>query len=154
MDSLSQSDTTQVNASLVGSMKKRRHPILHYLLLTVGWISVVLGVIGIFLPLLPTTPFLLLAAACFARTSDRFYQWLVGHPHLGKYVTAYIDGKGIPMKAKCYTILLIWSMMTLSAWLVTPPIWAIASMYLIALCVSIYLLRMPTLEIKQDNKQN
>lgn len=148
MKSLNPTATTDDHRSLVISMERRRHPILHYLLLSVGWLSVVLGVIGIFLPLLPTTPFLLLAAACFARTSDRFYQWLVSHPHLGKYVTAYLDGKGIPFKAKCYTITLIWSMMTLSAWLVAPPIWAIICMYIIALSVSVYLLRMPTLEVK------
>ena len=66
---------------------------LRYVLLTIGWLSVTLGVIGIFLPVLPTTPFLLLAAACFARSSPRFYQWLVEHPQLGPWIRDYLNGK-------------------------------------------------------------
>lgn len=131
-------------------LKKRKHPILHWSLLILGWVAVVLGVLGIFLPILPTTPFLLLAAACFARTSDRFYHWLVDHPRLGRYISAYIDGKGIPFKAKCYTSALIICMMSLSIWIVKPPVWVIVSMALIALCVSIYLFRLPTLDVQQN----
>ncbi len=138
--------------ALVSNLEKRKHPIIHWTLLIVGWSAVILGVLGIFLPLLPTTPFLLLAAACFARTSDKFYQWLTKHPRLGKYISAYLNGKGIPLKAKCYTSALMISMMTLSAVLVQPPIWAIISMYVIALCVSIYLFKLPTLEIPTSKK--
>jgi uncharacterized membrane protein YbaN (DUF454 family) len=130
-------------------LKRKKHPVIHWTLLFIGWLAVVLGVAGIFLPLLPTTPFLLLAAACFARTSDRFYQWLVNHPKLGKYVSAYLDGKGIPLKAKCYTSAMMIGMMSLSAWIVQPPLWVILSMAAIALCVSIYLFKLPTLEVKR-----
>ena len=72
---------------------------LRYVLLAIGWLSVALGVIGIFLPVLPTTPFLLLAAACFARSSPRFYQWLVEHPRLGPWIRDYLDGNGIDRKS-------------------------------------------------------
>ena len=69
-----------------------RHRSVRYLLLAIGWLSVALGVIGIFLPVLPTTPFLLLAAACFVRSSRRFYIWLVTHPHLGPWIRDYLEG--------------------------------------------------------------
>ena len=77
-----------------------RSLMLRYVLLAIGWLSVALGVIGIFLPVLPTTPFLLLAAACFARSSPRFYHWLVEHPRLGPWIRDYLDGNGIPLKGK------------------------------------------------------
>ena len=79
-----------------------RSLILRYVLLAIGWLSVALGVIGIFLPVLPTTPFLLLAAACFARSSPRFYQWLVEHPRLGPWIRDYLDGNGGPMQTIGY----------------------------------------------------
>ena len=81
---------------------------VRYLLQGIGWLSVALGVIGIFLPVLPTTPFLLLAAACFARSSPRFYHWLVDHPRLGPWIGGYLNGKGIPLKGKVYAIGLMW----------------------------------------------
>jgi len=132
---------------MVKHLESRKHPLLHWSLLIIGWLSVVLGVIGIFLPILPTTPFLLLAAACFARTSETFYQWLITHPKLGTYIAAYIDGKGLPLRAKCYTSALMICMMSLSIFLVQPPSWVIFSMAVIAISVSIYLFRLPTLEI-------
>src|SRR5690554_5891560 len=76
------------------------NPVLRVLLLAVGFLSIALGVLGIFLPVLPTTPFLLLAAACFIRTSPKFYDWLVGHPKLGKYVVYYLDGRAFLKKRR------------------------------------------------------
>ena len=70
-----------------------RQPWLRAVLLAAGWLSVALGVIGIFLPVLPTTPFLLLAAACFVRSSQRVYIWLVTHPRLGPWIRDYLDGE-------------------------------------------------------------
>lgn len=141
--------------TMVKHLENRKHPILHWSLLIIGWLSVILGVLGIFLPILPTTPFLLLAAACFARTSEKFYQWLITHPKLGTYIAAYIDGKGLPFKAKCYTSALMIGMMSLSAYLVKPPVWVMIAMALIALGVTCYLFRLPTLELTDaDDKSS
>ena len=122
--------------------------IARYCLITIGWTSVVLGVIGIFLPLLPTTPFLLLAASCFAKSSSRFHDWLMNQPQLGPYIHMYLDGKGIPLKAKAYILLLMWFTITTSAVFLVNPLALKVMLLCIASGVSIYILRMPTLEIQ------
>ena len=126
-------------------IEQSRSPVIRTLLLAIGWLSVTLGIIGIFLPVLPTTPFLLLAAACFARSSRRFYLWLVEHPRLGPWVRDYLDGNGIPLKGKVYAIGLMWLSIGLSCYLVPLP-WARGFMLTSAVLVSIYILRQKTLE--------
>ena len=61
-----------------------------------------------FVPLLPTIPFLLLAAACYARSSERFYHWLLNNRWFGSYIRNYREGKGVPLKVKIFTIALLW----------------------------------------------
>jgi len=78
------------------------------LLTLAGTISLGLAVLGIFLPLLPTTPFLLLAAACYARSSRRFSNWLLSNRFFGKLTKNYQEGKGVPLKLKAFSILLLW----------------------------------------------
>ena len=73
-----------------------------------------LGIIGIFVPILPTTPFLLLAAACYMRSSERFYRWLTSNRVFGAYVRNYIEGRGMPLRIKVFTILLLWLAIGLS----------------------------------------
>ncbi|UVJ45321.1 YbaN family protein [Pseudomonas sp. LS1212] len=121
-----------------------RPRLLRYVLLSIGWLSVALGVIGIFLPVLPTTPFLLLAAACFARSSPRFYHWLTSHPRLGPWIAGYLRGQGIPLKGKVYAIGLMWPSIGLSCYLVPLP-WARGLMLTTAVLVTIYILRQKTL---------
>ncbi|MDH4565958.1 DUF454 domain-containing protein [Pseudomonas sp. BN414] len=125
-------------------IQQQRHPALRMILLIIGWLSVVLGVIGIFLPVLPTTPFLLLAAACFVRSSRRFYLWLVEHPKLGPWIRDYLEGQGIPLKGKVYALVLMWASITLSCFLVPMP-WARGFMLTSAVLVSLYILRQKTL---------
>ncbi|RRV07960.1 DUF454 domain-containing protein [Pseudomonas sp. v388] len=120
-----------------------RHRSVRYILLGIGWLSVALGVIGIFLPILPTTPFLLLAAACFARSSPRFYNWLVNNKRLGPWIGDYLQGNGMPVKAKVYAIGLMWASISLSCYLV-PIAWARALMLICAVLVTLYILRQKT----------
>jgi uncharacterized membrane protein YbaN (DUF454 family) len=124
--------------------REQRNPVIRFTLLAVGWLSVALGVIGIFLPVLPTTPFLLLAAACFMRSSKRFYLWLVNHRHLGPWIVDYLQGEGIPLKAKVYAICLMWLSIGVSSYLV-PLFWARAFMLTSAVLVSVYILKQKTL---------
>jgi uncharacterized membrane protein YbaN (DUF454 family) len=84
------------------------------LFVAAGLVFVGLGVVGAFLPLLPTTPFLLLAAACFARSSERFYNWLVNNKWFGVYVRDYREGRRIPVRIKVVTIGALWVAIGLS----------------------------------------
>ena len=79
------------------------------LLLIVGTASVVIGISGIFVPVLPTTPFLLLAAACYLRSSERFYLWLINNRLFGAYIRDYIEGKGMALKTKIIALVLLWT---------------------------------------------
>ncbi|PLX87460.1 MAG: DUF454 domain-containing protein [Desulfuromonas sp.] len=112
----------------------------------VGFGCVGLGVLGIFVPLLPTVPLLLLAAACFARSSERFHRWLLDHPHLGPTVRCYLDGRGIPLRAKVAAIGLIWLSITVSILFIS-LLWAKGGLVVVGTGVTVYLLRKPTRRI-------
>ncbi len=78
------------------------------LLMIIGTISLVLGIIGIILPVLPTTPFLLLSLYCYVRSSKRLYNLILTNKYLANYVKDYISGSGIPINVKKKVIFLIW----------------------------------------------
>jgi uncharacterized membrane protein YbaN (DUF454 family) len=92
------------------------------LLLAAGTLSLAIGIVGIFVPILPTTPFLLLAASCYLRSSQRFYNWLIGNRFFGNYIRNYIEGRGIPLKVKLFIIALLWVTISISIWLVAKPL--------------------------------
>lgn len=84
------------------------------ILIIAGTFFVGLGTLGIFLPLLPTTPFLLLAAACYARSSKKFYHWLLNNKIFGDYIKNYLEGRVIPPGVKILTIAVLWVTITIS----------------------------------------
>ncbi len=81
------------------------------ILISLGFVFVGLGILGMFLPLLPTTPFLLLAAACFARSSKRFYNWLLNHKVFGSYIKNYREHRAITLQGKIISLVVMWLVM-------------------------------------------
>jgi uncharacterized protein len=122
----------------VGMSKK----LLQALLVTCGTLFVALGVVGIFLPLVPTTVFLLLAAACYARSSERFHQKLLNHRWLGGYIRNYRDGRGMSPREKTWTLVLLWvgigatTIWSVHAW------WLRALLLVIATSVTVHVARL------------
>lgn len=111
----------------------------------IGTISLALGIIGIFVPLLPTTPFLLLTAALYFRGSPRLYQWLLSHKHLGPYIRNYRENKAIPLRAKIISLTLMWGTMLYCIFFLIPLVWVKVLMLLVAAGVTYHILSFKTL---------
>jgi uncharacterized membrane protein YbaN (DUF454 family) len=119
------------------------HGLKKTLLIIVGSMFVFLGVLGAILPLLPTTPFLLLAAACYVRSSERLYHKLINSKVLGAYIRNYREGKGMPMRAKIISLALLWASISLSFYRVDLTYVRII-LTCVLLGVSLLILRIPT----------
>lgn len=100
------------------NIKKTSNKIVRGTLIALGTVFVGFGVVGIFLPILPTTPFFLLAAACYARSSERFYYWILHNRWFGNYIKNYREGKGISLTVKLWTIFALWFTILLSVFIV------------------------------------
>ena len=123
------------------SIEKNKIPnrFIRGLLLIAGSFFVGLGILGIFLPLLPTTPFLLLAAVLYAKSSKRFYNWLLSNKLFGKYIKNYREGNGISLKIKIMAIALLWFTILFSAFFIIDNIFVRIILILISICVSIHI---------------
>lgn len=113
------------------------------LFVVVGTIFVGLGALGIVLPVLPTTPFLLLAAACYLRGSDRMHHWLLNNKWFGSYIKNYREGRGISARGKIFSITSLWVAIIISIIIVDVFIMRVI-LVIIASAVSIHLIRVPT----------
>ena len=116
------------------------------LLIVSGTLCVALGVLGIFLPVLPTTPFLLLAAMCYARSSRRFHHWLLTNRWCGEYLRNYREGKGISRKQKITTIALLWLTIGGTVLLAVSLWWVRLVLLGMAVGVTAHLMRIKTFE--------
>jgi hypothetical protein len=116
-----------------------------WLLLSAGILCVGFATAGIFLPILPTTPFLMLAAACFVRSSDRFYRWLIGHRLFGRYIKYYREYRAITVQSKILTLVLLWATIGYTAFAVVHSVPLRVLLLLIAAGVTIHVLRLRTL---------
>jgi len=114
-------------------------------LIVVGTISTALGILGIFVPILPTTPFLLLAAACYSRSSQRFYDWLLNNKYFGNYIRNYLEKKGIPLKVKVLTVVVLWATIGCSVAFAVEILFVRVLLIVIAIGVSIHVFSLRTL---------
>ena len=122
-----------------------------YLLVLLGTLSLAIGVIGVFLPVLPTTPFLLVAAYCYMRSSNRLYAWLLRHKVFGVYIYNYITYKAISRNAKIFSLMFLWG--TLIASMILMNNWYVrAFLLLVGIGVSIHLVTMKPLIKAELNK--
>jgi uncharacterized membrane protein YbaN (DUF454 family) len=125
--------------------KIKKQKAVRILLMAVGSVSLFLGAVGIFLPIIPTTPFLLLAAACYLRSSERMHKWLLNNRWFGEYIKNYQAGRGIPLKTKVVAITALWITILYSMFYIVHEILVMQVVLLvIAVGVSVHLIRIPT----------
>jgi uncharacterized membrane protein YbaN (DUF454 family) len=114
------------------------------LLATAGTACVGVGIAGIFIPILPTTPFLLLAAYCYMRSSSRLHRWLLNNRFFGSYVRNYIEGRGMPLLLKIITIALLWTTIGLTTAFAVQHIAIRIVLIVIAVAVSTHIVMIKT----------
>jgi uncharacterized protein len=114
--------------------------------LAAGCAFVVLATIGVVVPVLPTTPFLLLAAACFFRSSGRMHRWLLGNRLFGEYLRRYRDGEGMSVSAKVTTLVLLWATLAASLFWAAPDAtaWTRIALVVVGLGVTLFVVRIKT----------
>ncbi len=120
--------------------------IMKLCLIIIGSISLILGILGIFLPLLPTTPFLLLAAACYTKVSDKMYKWLINNKYFGSYIKNYQENKGLAMRTKVSVISILWLTIGYSILFIVEVLLVKLLLLIIAGLVTWHILSLNTLE--------
>jgi len=113
--------------------------------LVIGTLALFLGALGIFLPVLPTTPFVILAAACYLRSSKRMHAWILQSRLFGETIENYQAGRGLKRDTKIRALVLMWATISISAFFFVDQLIFRGAMFLVATGVTVYLLRLPTL---------
>jgi uncharacterized membrane protein YbaN (DUF454 family) len=105
-----------------------------------GTVSLAVGVVGTVVPVLPTTPFLLIAAACYLRGSKRMYDWMVENRYVGSYLRDYVEGRGVSLRAKAVSVAVLWALILFSALFVTDSEIIRVVLLVVAAAVTVHLL--------------
>ena len=113
-------------------------------LILLGSLSLLLGLLGIALPLLPTTPFLLLSATCYFHGSDSLYRWLMAHPTLGPYIHSFREEKAIHLRVKVVSVSMVWITLLYCIFFVLEPLWLRILLFLLAVGISWHILSYAT----------
>ncbi len=112
----------------------------------IGTISLGIGIIGIVVPLLPTTPFLLLSAACYAKGSTRLYHWFINVKWIGKHIENYHEGRGVTTRVKLFSILFLWFTISISMILTWPNLLIQIALIIIASAVTYHIVSLKTMK--------
>jgi uncharacterized membrane protein YbaN (DUF454 family) len=126
-------------------LKISKSRMLRALLIAAGWLNVVLGVIGIFLPVMPTTVFFLIAAACFAKSSEKFYWWLLNNKQFGKLIKDFREKRGMSLKSKITAVTVLLVVIGYSAIFAVDSLIISVLLAMIGISVSIYLISLNTI---------
>lgn len=110
----------------------------------IGTISLVIGLVGIIVPLLPTTPFLLLSAGCYAKGSERLYRWFINIRWIGKNIQNYHEGKGISVRGKIVSVLFLWTTIIISMFVIWSNFFVQVLLFVIAVSVTYHILSLKT----------
>ena len=119
---------------------------MHYILTILGLLSLGLGIAGAFVPVLPTTPFLLLAAALFMKGNRKLYDWLMNHPKMGVYISNFVVHKAIPMRVKVMSVTTVWLTLLFCTFFVAEHLLLRLLFIAIAIGVTIHILSYKTLK--------
>ncbi len=115
------------------------------ILVTLGTFFLLLGIIGIILPVLPTTPFLILAAACYLRGSDRMYQWMMNNRYFGDLIRNYMERRGIKPRQKAGAIFMLWFLISITLVYFVQQLYLRLILIIVASAVTVHLLRLKNL---------
>lgn len=119
---------------------------MRIILSVLGTVSLILGIMGIFLPILPTTPFLLLTSALYFRSSPELYRWLIEHPKLGPYIRNFREYKAIPLRVKIVSVTLVWVTLLYCAINIAEAMWFRLFFIALAIAISAHILHYKTLK--------
>ena len=132
-------------------MKKNNSKIIRFILYLSGFLFLGLGILGIFLPILPTTPFLLLAASVFMHTNKNIYVWMFNNPWFGKQFKNYVKNKSVSKTVKISSIIILIATMTYSIVFVVENLWIRIIMIIILIAVSAHIFKLKTIDEEIKN---
>ncbi|WP_018930827.1 YbaN family protein [Gracilibacillus lacisalsi] len=117
-----------------------------------GSLSLIMGLIGIIVPLLPTTPLVLLAGFCYGKSSPRLYNWLMTNPYFGHYIADYKSGKGVPLRIKVFAVTVVWTSVLFTLTMI-PLLLVKVFMVGIAIFVTLFIFTSPLLKVKHKSSE-
>ncbi len=131
-------------------MKRVESKLARVLLMGLGHFFVGMGVLGLILPVMPGTVFFILATACYIRSSEKMYLWLINNKWFGKYAKMYLEKRSMPLKAKIFASLSMWISISVSIYLVEKALIRVI-LILVGISITTYFVSLKTTEIKKNN---